>query len=148
MDVDFSLGGVDENEAYTIQDGQTVIDVTLNQAGGREPVDFIAKDENGNDYFLSCIGFAVLNRFGKDRLYFAVRDLDDEKLCWYTYYIARRADGTYLLVHETDDGMHNAFAAKLDAVQAQQKAAAEESKRTRQKRAGILHLKLFFSPSG
>ncbi len=128
---DFSFDGVDENEAFDIEDGETVIDKIRQSVatGVFEDVEFVAHDDGGNDYFLECVAFATLNRFGKDRLYFAVMDREGEQDRWYAYYIAQRADGAYLLVHETDEGMFNAFSEKIDSMQSAETVPPETGKK-------------------
>ena len=113
---DFSFEGVDESEALNIKDGEAVVDaIRQNLATGVfNDINFEAYDDDGNSYFLECVGFATLNRFGKNRLYFAVMDLDEESNSRYTYYVAKRANGEYVLVHETDEGMFNAFEQKFE----------------------------------
>ena len=143
---DFSLDGVDENEAFIIQDGQIVIDAISHPSGGREGVDFVVKDEDGNDYFLECIAYAMLNRYGKNRLYLAVIDLDGDQTRRYTYYVAQRADGTYLLVHETDDDMYDAFDSTMQAIIAQKKAAAEATTKSKSKSGWPIALKIILFP--
>ena len=114
---DFSFESL-EGETFEIADGEAVIDAIRQSVatGVFNEVDFTVRDDAGNDYFLECIGFTTLDRFGKNRLYFAVKDLEDEKDSWYAYYIVQREDGAYLLVHETDGNMFNAFVQRMEDI--------------------------------
>ncbi|MDE6586463.1 MAG: hypothetical protein K2K80_07280 [Clostridia bacterium] len=119
---DFSYEGVDENEALNIKDGEAVIDLIRQnvETGIFNDIEFEVYDDGGNSYFLECIGFLTLNRFGKERLYLSVMDLEAESNSRYTYYVAKRADGEYVLVHETDEDMFNAFEQKLESLRTAQ----------------------------
>lgn len=144
---DFSYDGVDESEAFIIKDGQSVID-TIEQSvtsGVFDDFEFVAHDESGNDYFLMCCGYSTLNRFGKERLYFVVKSLEEETDKWFAYYVAQRSDGEYLLVHETDDGMFNEFVQKIEALANSAEAAPAGSAKKSGKGRGIA-LKIILFP--
>lgn len=132
---DFNYEGVDESEAVIIKDGEAVIDLIRQnvETGIFNEIKFEACDDSGNVYFLECVGFATLNRFGKERLYLSVMDLEEESNSLYTYYVAKRADGEYVLVHETDDAMFNAFEQKIENLGTAQDNNSETSSK---KKAG------------
>lgn len=112
---EFDYEGVDESETMTMNNGEAVIDqIRQNaQTGVFNEIKFEVYDEDGNSYYLECVGFTTLNRFGIQRLYLSVMDLEAENNSRYTYYVAQRPDGEYVLVHETDDSMFDAFERKF-----------------------------------
>ncbi|MDE7214900.1 MAG: hypothetical protein K2N68_03595, partial [Clostridia bacterium] len=101
---DFSLNGVDLNDAFIIKDGKKIIDGVLKayENGSFETVPFEVTDSNGNEYFFECIGIVFLERQDRLRLYFAVSDSEEEENLWRGAYIAIGDDGEYLLVPERD----------------------------------------------
>lgn len=113
---DFSLDGVDLNDAFIIKDGKKIIDGVLKayENGSFETVPFEVTDNNGSEYFFECIGIVFLERQDKLRLYFAVSDSEEEEDLWRGAYIALSGGGEYLLVPERDgeviDMMSKAFA--------------------------------------
>ena len=145
---DFSFEGVDENEALIIKDGEAVIDAIRQcvATGVFNEIKFEVYDDSGNDYFLECIGFATLNRFGKDRLYFAVIDLDEESNSRYTYYVAKRTDGEYVLVHETDEDMFNAFAQRYESMRTAEDADLKTSEKKKSGNGWKIAFKIILFP--
>ena len=109
-----------EGDAFEILDGEGVIGAIRQSiaTGVFNEIEFTVRDDAGNEYFLECIGFTTLDRFGKNRLYLAVKNLEEESDSWYGYYILQHSDGSYLLVHETDGNMFNAFVEKMEELSA------------------------------
>lgn len=107
-----------------------------------EEFDFGAKDLEGNDYYFRCLGFAAIDRFGTQRIYIAVKDLEDEEDLWRCGYIVRCRDGAWLLVKETEAEMFEKFKAAM------RKAAevSEEKKRTKKRKGWLIALKVITFP--
>lgn len=113
---DFSFEGVAEKDCFSIKDGDYVIE-TIKQAvesGSFNGLEFSVSDENNNDYYFECCGFLVMERLGKHRLYFAVKDLDEETGSLHGAYIVKRNEGEWLLVQETDDAIYAELVARFN----------------------------------
>ena len=143
---DFSIEGVDENEALTIKDGELVIGAVRESVatGVFDELTFDVYDDEGNSYFLECVGFTPLDRFGKNRLYFAVMNLEEESNSHYIYYVAQRTNGEYVLVHETDEGMFNAVEEKFASTSTT--PTSESSKKKKSGNGWVIAFKIILFP--
>lgn len=95
--------------------------------GGFDDYAFDAKDENGNGYSFECLGFSVMDRYGTERLYVAVKDLDEEQNVWRCAYIVQSAAEGWLLVCETDSLMFENFNEIINGLS--QQGATEKKKK-------------------
>ena len=145
---DFTYEGVDESEVLNIHDGEAVIGLIRQnvETGVFNEIKFEAYDENGNDCFLECIGISTLNRFGKNRLYLALIDLEGDTSRRYTYYVAKRPNGEYVLVHETDDEMFSAFEQRFESLRAAQDNDSETGSKKKSGNGWKIAFKIILFP--
>lgn len=145
---DFSFDGVEESDYFFIKDGEAVMDIVRQAVatGKFGEFEFVANDSAGNGYFLECLAFATLDRFGKDRLYFAVKDLEEEGNSWHTAYVAQNPDGEYLLVQEEEDEMFEAFQRRLNALSSVSEEAQAETAKKKSGKGWAIALKIILFP--
>ena len=145
---DFSFDGVEESDYFIIRDGEAVISVVRQAVatGKFGEIGFVANDSAGDEYFLECLAFATLDRFGKDRLYFAVKDLEEEGNSWHTAYIAQNPEGEYLLVQEDEDEMFEAFQQRLNALSSVSEEAQAETVKKKSGKGWAIAFKIILFP--
>lgn len=144
---DFGVEGVDLSGAFIINDGDNVID-TVRQAvvtGDFKEFDFVVLDDAGNEYFLECLAFISFERFGKRRLYLALKDLEEEANSWHVYYVVQNAD-TYLLIHEDNSEIHASVVGALNGLPSADEIKSQTTDGGKTKKGWAIALKIILFP--
>ncbi len=110
---EFQMDDVDMEEVEDLINGDEIINMLTESTRTGQFEGFTCSlydHENVDVYEYDCFGYTLLNRYGINRIYLSLRDKGAAPgAVWYTYYMARRDDGQYVIVQEKDEDMREEF---------------------------------------
>ena len=135
---EFQMDDVDTEQTEDLFNGEEVMNklLEMNQSGQFDCFTCSTADQSLEPHEYECFGYTLLNRYGINRIYLALRDTKDADDGWYTYYMARRDNGLYVIVQETDETMREDFRQTMLEISREEEAAASNSESAPKKKSG------------